>query len=189
MSRFSEGDGDWDNAWMWEGWRNSALSGKRTHAELVGFLVHLDSMPIKRIGVSAFITKEGDYCTVAEYCRFKGLAQEKLEHYKKLSQGYINEEIDEQEDGWDSGPTVQAGHEAGLPKVIAYELGSYNDLSADCKWIETEGPINSFYQHPHLVRIELTPEERWIKVRNHIAGLVAEGKKLQLRKQRKLAKV
>lgn len=99
-----------------------------------------------------------------------------------------------------SGATVLAGAEAGLPSLVAYNLAWKNDMVWDqitdhYEWIPTEyyaraargawssehhaelyGPHRAVKREGHwrYVQRDLTPEERWLFLRNHVAKRIDE---------------
>lgn len=141
---------------------------------LAEFLVHLDAMPSKRIIADHFMdTRTGEMCAVAEFCLFRGATRRELKHIEIHSQREIrdNEGVEES-DGWD-GATVGAGMKAGLPEYVAHHLAWKNDVVWDR--VETgyePDPTDGREGCARMTYRDMTPEERWLKLRNHIAKKV-----------------
>lgn len=211
MSRFAEGDG-WDSEEDEKAfYAELDAAYKKATTDLRGFLGYLDAMPVKRIIESRFMDpKTGDKCSVAAFCEFKGMP--KLEMLKTEGQSYLERLEDgggdrdpetnlpvgsEESGGWE-GATVNAGQQAGLPHLVAYNLAWKNDeiwTHVVCGVKEHPGVKGRYEPNEfggrRLVSDEngthwmerpwteklyrpMTPEERWLKLRNHVAKRIGE---------------
>src|SRR5580704_7007852 len=138
------------------------------------------AMPVKRIIADRFIApRSGEACAVAEFCRFKGVERKELLKAEAESRLQRMEYESEEMDGW-GGPTVGMGVQAGLPEYVAHSLAWNNDMV----WTRVEigrepctcSTKPSALQH-HLrgcragyqIFRDMTPEERWLRLRNHVA--------------------
>ncbi len=150
----------------------AAYRSKGTKAELRAFLGYLDGMKRRRIIADKFMdVQTGEMCAVASYCAHKGVSSQHLEEIERESERQRDYEGTEESGGWD-GPTVAAGNKSGLPRMVAADLAWNNDVA----WRQVEYGVKQHtdqrwpgqtYDVP--VYRDMTPEERWLELRNYVA--------------------
>ena len=180
MSRFSEGD-EFDSEEAEQAYFKRVNDGYyKAIPQLRVWLSYLDAMPKKAIIENRFVEPQtGDMCAIASYCAARGFDQKQLWTIERQSEIERKDNRNEGEDygegdgghGYD-GATVRAGVEAGLPQIVAYEIGFKNDMN----WRKI---IASYVASPNgrsynaLYR-EIAPSERWLILRNFIAKKLGE---------------
>jgi len=173
MSRF-EPDNDCDQTDIEEMQKEirAAYRSKGTKAELRAFLGYLDGMKRRRIIADKFMdVQTGEMCAVASYCAHKGVSSQRLEEIERESERQRDYEGTEEGGGWD-GPTVAAGNKSGLPRLVAVDLAWNNDIVwrsvADGARLHTDAR-GLGHTYDLTVYRDMTPEERWLELRNYVA--------------------
>lgn len=131
---------------LWDANCSRSIKGKAGQRELRELEAALLALPNKRLVSGALSTDDGDVCAIGAYAKHKGvnLADYDPEH-----------ESDE------------VGVDAGMPRLVAWQVVALNDITLDTVWEVAHGPVrlgHGQYKAGIPYVRDMTPEERYEKV-------------------------
>jgi hypothetical protein len=172
MSRFTECDYEASDEELQEFDRQLAREYAASKDDLRTFLAFLDGMPTKEIIADRFFMPASKrMCGVAAFCAAKGVSEADLREtetqsrLERLVDRWDGGEGAESSYGWD-GATVDAGVRAGLSLYVAHDLG----FQTDQIWRRVKTGIEHVPGQGYVTQYrDMTPAERWLRLRNYIA--------------------
>lgn len=131
---------------LWQANCNRSIKGKAGQKALRELEAALLALPEKRLISGLLEDEHGAVCAIGAYARHKG----------------VDLSVYDPEDESDL-----VGVDAGMPRLVAWEVVALNDIHLDVVWEVAEGPLNrwdaTYKGGIPLVR-DMTPEERYEKV-------------------------
>jgi hypothetical protein len=126
VSRF-ETEGDWEEQFqsfesalaLWEHNVDASIKGKRGQKVLRELEAALEALPERRLIYGALATREGDVCAIGALAKAKGVLP------VALISRHEYETLGPNEDWTES---VDAGKRCGMTGVLAWAVGSLNDV-------------------------------------------------------------
>ena len=144
MSRSGYSD-DNEGVALWRGMVASATRGKRGQAFFKALLEALDAMPEKRL-IAGQLEEHGEVCTIGALGRHRGIDMSQMDP----------------EDPSTVAPAFN------IAECLAQEVVHMNDEYAQRIYVEVPGPPRNAWERHHQIGHDITPEERWQKMRKWV---------------------
>lgn len=153
MSRSGYTD-DAENVAMWRGTIASAIRGKRGQKLLLDLVAALDAMPEKQLFKGHLVTPEGGVCALGALGQARGVDMQQFERFIDPD-GYSDDA---------EGLASELGKSLNAAYQLIMEIQYLND-----EWFgsayDAPNPKFGTPGQPQYMRRDITPEERWQKMR------------------------
>ena len=163
MSRIAYSD-DEDFSGQFELWQancDRSLAGRKGQTSLRQLEAALMALPKKRL-VAHAVACEGDVCAVGAYLALRRATDRGLTMVE--AQQELESDMGPKDDQ-DDIDTAELGEKSGMPRLVAWKLGSLNDIELNHEIVTAEGPQHwgneHYYEHGVRMSVNVTPERRY----------------------------